>query len=262
VISGVALVLQSLLQRGVVMGKKFVAFEPTLFQFLRDLSKNNNREWFQENKPRYQSQVVAPVCDFVEAMQPRMEKITNAINVDPRPHGGSMFRIYRDARFSKDKRPYKENVGCHFRHRAGKDAHAPGYYIHLEPGNVFFGGGVWMPPADALAKIRDYIDHQQKRWLSLRNSNKIKAYGGIQGDGLQKPPRGYSAEHPCVVDLKRKSLFVMYRVDEAEVFDPSFLSTVTKVYKDIAPMMEFLTVAVGLPFHYEQEDEVTMAEWV
>jgi len=244
------------------MATKFTAFEPSLFDFLRDLSKNNNREWFQQNKPRYQSQVVAPVCQFVEAMMPRMEKISNAINVDPRPHGGSMFRIYRDARFSKDKRPYKENVGCHFRHRAGKDAHAPGYYIHLEPGNVFFGGGVWLPPADVLGKMREAIDVKQKRWLSLRNSKKIQAYGGIQGEGLKNPPRGYSQDHPCIDDLKRKSLFVMHRVDEADVVEATFFSLINKVYKDIAPFMEFLTVAVGLPFHYEQSEEASTLEVV
>ena len=237
------------------MSKKFIAFEPSLFEFLRDLAKNNNRDWFQKNKPRYQQQVVAQVSDFIEAMQPRLEKISNAINVDPRPHGGSMFRIYRDARFSKDKRPYKENVGCHFRHRAGKDAHAPGYYIHLEPGNVFLGGGVWMPPSDILTKIREAIAANPKRWLSLRNSKKIAAYGGIQGDGLKNPPRGFDKDHPCIEDLKRKSLFVMHRVDESDVFDASFLPLVAKVYKDIAPLMEFLTVAVGLPFHYEQTEE-------
>jgi len=234
---------------------KFIAFEPSLFQFLRDLAKNNNREWFQKNKARYQSQVVSPVTAFIEAMMPRLDKITNAINVDSRPNGGSMFRIYRDARFSKDKRPYKENVGCHFRHRAGKDAHAPGYYIHLEPGNVFFGGGIWMPPSDILHKIRDSIDVDQKRWLSLRNSKKIQDLGGIQGDGLKNPPRGFSAEHPCIDDLKRKSLFVMLRVDEADVYDSDFITRVTKVYKDIAPLMEFLTVAVGLPFHYEEKED-------
>jgi len=237
------------------MSEKFKAFEPSLFQFLRDLSKNNNREWFQANKPRYQSDVVKPVIDFVEAMMPRMEKISNAINVDPRAHGGSMFRIYRDARFSKDKRPYKENVGCHFRHRAGKDAHAPGYYIHLEPGNVFFGGGVWLPPAPVLAKIREAIDANPKRWLSLRNSKKLSVYGGIQGEALKNPPRGYAKEHPAIEDLKRKSLFVMHQVDESAVYDESFFNSVVKVYRDMAPLMEFLTTALGLPFHYEQEKQ-------
>lgn len=232
---------------------KFNGFSPALFNFLRDLAQNNNRAWFQENKPRYQEELVKPVCAFVEAMVPRMDKISNAINVDPRPHGGSMFRIYRDARFSKDKRPYKENAGCHFRHRAGKDAHAPGYYVHLEPGNVFFGGGIWMPPADALGQIREHIDTHQKQWKSITQSKKIKDLGGIQGDGLKNPPRGYDKEHPCIEDLKRKSFFVMCRADEAVATDPDFIKQVSKVFKDLVPMMEFLTAAVGLPFHISQQ---------
>ena len=106
---------------------------PALFDFLRELKDNNNREWFKARKERYETEVVDPVTEFIENMVPRVAKISPHIVVDPRPNGGSRFRIYRDTRFSKDKSPYKTQVGCQFRHKAGKDAHAPGFYVHLAP---------------------------------------------------------------------------------------------------------------------------------
>ncbi|WP_434111361.1 TIGR02453 family protein [Methylocaldum sp. GT1TLB] len=113
---------------------RFVGFPEDLFRFLEELSMNNNREWFTANKRRYQTSVVAPVSDFIQAMGERLNRISPHFTADPRPNGGSMFRIYRDTRFSHDKRPYKENVGCHFRHVTGKSAHALGFYLHLQPG--------------------------------------------------------------------------------------------------------------------------------
>ncbi len=123
----------------------FSGFPKELFTFLDQLAANNNREWFKDNKERYYDVVVDPVCDFIEAMEPRLHVISRHFVADSRPHGGSMFRIYRDTRFSKDKRPYKENVGCQFRHEAGKDAHAPGFYVHLGRDEIFYGGGLWLP---------------------------------------------------------------------------------------------------------------------
>ncbi len=108
-------------------------FSPGLFAFLEELAANNDRTWFAANKPRYQSQVVDQLVRFIAAMADPLEKVSPHFVADPRPVGGSMFRIYRDVRFSKDKRPYKEHAACQFRHAAGKDAHAPGFYVHLAP---------------------------------------------------------------------------------------------------------------------------------
>lgn len=231
------------------MAKKFSGFEPSLFQFLEELKNNNNRDWFNENKPRYKEQVVEPMGEFINAMAPILAKLSPHFIADARPHGGSMFRIYRDARFSKDKRPYKTNVGCQFRHAAGKDAHAPGFYIHLEPGNVFIGGGLWKPPAPALENIRKAIDEKPAQWGKIRNQkNFLALMGDLRGEALKRPPRGYDADHPQIDDLKRKSFMVMRELQPDLPTTPQFLKEVEKTFKTISPFMGFLTEANDLAF--------------
>ena len=145
----------------------FKGLPKDFFAFFKELAKHNERAWFEANKQRYKDVVVAPLSDFMAAMAPRVAKISKHIVVDPRPNGGSMFRIYRDVRFGKDKRPYKENAGCQFRHALGKDAHAPGFYMHFAVDEVFFGGGVWMPEPDALNNIRHAIADDAKAWKKI-----------------------------------------------------------------------------------------------
>ncbi len=128
----------------------FPGFPEDFFRFFVDLEQNNERAWFNQNKARYYESVVNPISEFIVAIAPRLQRISPHYIANPKPHGGSMFRIYRDTRFSKDKTPYKTHAGVQFRHEAGKDAHAPGFYVHLAPGEVFFGGGVWMPPNPVL----------------------------------------------------------------------------------------------------------------
>src|SRR5438874_507873 len=145
----------------------FKGFPKGFFQFFKELAKNNERPWFEENKERYKAVVVAPMSDFITAMSPRLAKISKHFVADPRPNGGSMFRIYRDVRFAKDKRPYKEHASCHFRQAGGKDVHAPGFYMHFAPDEVFFGGGLWMPPPEALNKIREAIAARPAAWKKV-----------------------------------------------------------------------------------------------
>ena len=235
------------------MPAQFSGFPKELFTFIRQLKKNNNREWFHANKDRYREFVVAPMCDFIQAMAYRFDKMAIRFVADPRPHGGSMFRIYRDTRFSKDKRPYKSHVACHFRHEAGKDAHAPGFYVHLEPGSVFFGGGIWMPPNPVLEKIRNTIVENPNAWKRIiSNPTFKKRFGGIEGDGLKRPPRGFDKDHPFIEDLKRKSFFVTQDVDPALAMTPKFITEVERAFKTASPLMKYLLFANGLPF--ERDD--------
>jgi len=228
---------------------KFQGFPRALFRFLQALSENNNRDWFNEHKDSYRADVVDPVLDFIEAMRPRLRKISPHYLVDSRPHGGSMFRIYRDTRFAKDKRPYKENVGCQFRHEAGKDAHAPGFYVHIANDGIFFGGGVWLPPYEVLGKIRDAIVDKPEEWKKItRNRTFIKHFGGVHGDGLKRPPRGYDPGNPYIEDLKRKTFFAMQRCDEDLAASPEFINEVTRAFRAASPLMAFLTGAIDLPF--------------
>ena len=118
-------------------------FTSESFAFLRELSKNNNREWFAANKKRYEAELRDPALRFISDFGPRLNRIAPRLVADPRPVGGSMFRIYRDTRFAADKTPYKTAVGIRFPHRAASDVHSPGFYLHLEPSEVFVGAGIW-----------------------------------------------------------------------------------------------------------------------
>lgn len=215
---------------------------PALFDFLRDLKENNDRVWFKSQKARYESEVVDPVTEFIENMAPRVAKISPHIIVDPRPNGGSRFRIYRDTRFSKDKSPYKIQVGCQFRHEAGKDAHAPGFYVHLAPGEVFFGGGVWGPKGDALRTIRQRIVDKPDEWKKATKALDLR------GDQLVRAPKGFDPDHPLIDDLRRKSFFSFQDADEALATSKDFEKAVEKQFKKVAPLMGFIATSLGVNF--------------
>lgn len=234
-----------------VMATSFPGFPKELFSFLTELSQNNNREWFADNKERYKQVVVAPMSDFVVAMIPRLKSVSECFVADPRSHGGSMFRIYRDTRFSKDKSPYKNNIGCHFRHMAGKNAHAPGFYLHIEANELFFGGGIWKPPGNILESIRSAIVNKPDQWETIvNNKSLVKRFGEIKGDKLKRPPRGYAGDLEHIEDIKRKSYFLIQSADPELILSPKFITEVQRNFKSISPFMEFITTAVHLPYHY------------
>ena len=226
----------------------FAGFPEDFFRFFEDLKQNNERAWFNEHKPRYLEAVVNPISEFIVCMAPRLESISPHYIANPKPHGGSMFRIYRDTRFSKDKTPYKTPAGVQFRHTAGKDAHAPGFYVHLATDELFFGGGVWLPPNPVLNRIRDHIVDNAASWGRIRNAKKVLASGGIRGDSLKRPPRGFDAEHRHIEDLKKKSFYVATEAPPASALKPEFLDEVTEGFRLAAPMMHFVTDALELPF--------------
>lgn len=220
-------------------------FTPELFRFLDDLKRNNDRNWFQANKERYETHLRQPFMNFISALAPQMEKISKQIRVDPRPSGGSLFRIYRDTRFGADKSPYKTHAGAQFRHNLSTDAHAPGYYLHLEPGTVFACGGVWQPDKIGLGRIRDAIVSKADEWTAItRNKRFARAYS-IQGDTLKRPPQGYPPDHPLIDDLKRKDIYALRKFTEADACEPDFLDTFVALCRDIAPLMKFLCEAQG-----------------
>tara|TARA_R100000005_G_scaffold94311_1_gene71911 strand:+ start:6486 stop:7184 length:699 start_codon:yes stop_codon:yes gene_type:complete len=229
----------------------FKGFPEDCLAFFADLITNNNRDWFQRNKARYKDSVVYPMSDFIAAMAPRLDAIAPLYIADPRPHGGSMFRIYRDVRFSRDPRPYKEHVACQFRHQAGRDAHAPGYYVHIAPDGVRFGGGIYLPPAPILARVRTAIDEQGNEWRKIRQDADFRVYfpEGIRGDSLKRAPKGYDNDHPDIEDIRRKTLFVMHHLKNThDITRPDFVDKVDDAFQRATPFMRFLTNAVELPF--------------
>ena len=135
----------------------FNGFDPSMLGFLDELAQNNERDWFAENKHRYERLVREPALDFIVAMGPLLDRIAPQFEAVAKKMGGSLMRVFRDTRFGRDKTPYKTNVGIQFRHTQGKDVHAPGYYLHIEPGAHFIGAGMWRPDPDSLAGIRNAI---------------------------------------------------------------------------------------------------------
>ena len=231
------------------MNNTFQGFPTDLITFLEQLSKNNNREWFAENKQRYRDSVQIPMSNFIMALAPGLERTANCFTADPRLNGGSMFRIYRDARFIKNKPPFKNNVGCQFRHEAGKNAHAPGFYLHIEPGNIFIGGGIYRPDANALFKIRMAIAEKEQQWDQVIHDKEMKKqYAEVSGESLIRPPRGFSAEHPHIEHLKRKTFFVTKPLQAQQLYSGSFVQEVETLFEAASPLMRFLTEAVDLPY--------------
>jgi len=217
-------------------------FGPGLFRFLKELRANNNRDWFQANRDRYDAEVREPMLCFIADFGVQLRTISRNFDADPRPVGGSMFRIYRDTRFAKDKSPYKTAAAAHFQYRqSGKDVHAPGFYLHLEPGDCVGGGGLWHPDPAALQKVRERIVQRPKEWQVIAD-NGIE----ISGDRLKRPPTGYEPTHRFIEDLKRKDIYTMLPFSEADVCKPDFLERYTAACRSAAPLVQFLTKALGL----------------
>ena len=221
-------------------------FDRKLFRFLKELEVNNDRKWFEKNKPRYIEEVRDPILAFVSDFGPRLAKISPHIVADPRPTGGSMFRLYRDTRFSKDKSPYKTYASAQFRHEEYKDAYAPCFYLHLQPGGSFAGAGLWHPDTDSTRKIRQSIVDHTAEWKRIKKAAAWRTLCNLQGDSLQRPPRGFDPEHECIEDLKRKDFIAVASFKDAEVYSADFMSTFVKFCRTNNKWMQFLTRAVGV----------------
>ncbi len=227
---------------------EFQRFQPTIFQFLEELAGNNNRPWFQENKGRYESQVLEPCQAFIRAFQPRLKKISPFFVASDQRVGGSLMRVYRDTRFGKDKTPYKTNVGIQFRHELGRDVHAPGFYIHIASGECFLAAGVWRPDKACLGQIREAIVDRPERWRRARNGKKFLKYFQLDGDSLKSAPRGYDADHPLIEDLKRTDYVGVCDLSEPLVLDTGFPAHVAECFAASRPFMRFLCESLRVPF--------------
>lgn len=218
-----------------------------LFRFLEELKANNDRIWFKSNQARFEQMVREPLLAFIAAFEEPLANISPSMLAIAKKSGGSMFRIYRDTRFSKDKSPYKTWAAVQFRHEAGRDAHAPCYYLHLAPGDVFVGAGIWHPDRAALDAIRVLIDEKPAKWVKARDAVLLAGWD-LEGDALKRIPRGYDAEHPLADDLRRKDFIAVRRLSEQDVVQSGFLQRYTDLCREPIELMKFLTEALGLPF--------------
>jgi uncharacterized protein (TIGR02453 family) len=212
-------------------------FDDDTFAFLRELKRHNDREWFTANKDRYEESVKEPFLRFIEDVGPALRKLSPNLVADPRPAGGSLFRIYRDVRFSKDKSPYKTHAGAYF--PLGRGTAGPGYYLHLEPGECFVGAGIWMPDPASLQSIRERIAERPAEWKEARGTLDPTA------DAVKRPPRGFDPDHPMIEDLKRKSFTSSVRLSDAQVKRADLQKTFLASCEKVSPLMRFLASAVG-----------------
>lgn len=225
-----------------------MVYRDGMLAFFQNLVVNNNREWFNANKLIYEREVVDPTLMLVTAMGPLIGSISPHLRADPRKSGGSMFRIYRDTRFSKDKTPYKTWVAVRFPHLSAKDVHAPGYYYSASFHEFVIGCGIWQPDSESLGKIRNRIVERPQEWESICDDSQFKQLFQWTGASLKRPPRGFEKDHPLIDDLKRKDFVVMaaYPAETALRDDlPVFLMN---HYQAAKPLIIFLCKALGLPF--------------
>ncbi len=226
----------------------FEGFQPSLLAFLGDLRSNNNRDWFNEHKTLYENQVREPALDFISAMGPPLARFAPMFVAVPKKSGGSLMRVYRDTRFSRDKTPYKTNVGIQFRHEYGKDVHAPGYYFHIDPDQVFLGAGIWRPAPEALRAIREAIVESPQAWQKVLRSRTLKSRFALGGESLTRPPRGFQADSPHIDDIKRKDFIAVCELEHDILFEKDLVKQVAAHFKAATPLMKFLCDAVGVPY--------------
>jgi len=224
------------------------AFSEGTFTFLSRLGENNNRDWFNDHKDEYEALVRQPALVFIRAMAPELARFASQFVADDRKLGGSLMRIHRDVRFSKNKLPYKTNIGIQFRHRQGRDVHAPGFYLHIEAHEAFVGAGIWHPEADTLRKIRAYIDAHPTRWQAVLEDGEFSRWFHMSGESLKRPPRGYSAENPLISEIMRKDFIGIAPLVPELMLEPDLPALIGGYFTVTVPLMQQLCRAIGVPY--------------
>lgn len=235
-------------------------FTAELFDFVRELKQNNEKEWFDANKQRFVDHIQEPAIQFILDFGPELKKISPHFMADPRKSGGSLFRIYRNRRFQPDAPPYKTHVGIQFRHDAGKDAHAPGFYLHLEPENsgpsdlgtgeagCFLGLGMWRPDREPLKAIRQAIVDDPKAWTAAAHAPPFSKQFELAGDSLKTSPRDFDGDHPLIEDIRRKDFIGTCPLPMAEVTSDDFLKRFAERCAAGGPFLKWMCGAVGVAY--------------
>jgi uncharacterized protein (TIGR02453 family) len=218
------------------------------FRFLRELARNNNREWFAANKARYEKTTRDPFLRLIGDLAEPLAKISPHFRADPRPSGGSMFRIYRDTRFANDKTPYKAWLGARLYHERSRQLPAPLFYLHIAPGRCFVGGGLWHPESATVKRIRDFLVDNPATWKKAVQAKRFREHFELGGESLTRPPRGYDPAHELIEDIKRKDFVATRHFSDAEAMSPRLPKIVIDGCKGIAPMIDYLCAALDLEF--------------
>lgn len=211
-------------------------------KFLKELSKNNNKEWFEKNRKRYdnsQTEIKLFITDWIKNYGKKDESIAH---LDPKK---CIFRINRDVRFSANKAPYKNNLGAYLT-KGGKNTNLAGFYLHIEPNGCFFGAGNYMPMPDQLAKIRQEIDYNFSDFKKIISSKKFKDnFGDLNTENkLKRPPKGYEETNDAIEYLKLKGFTVFKQLKDEELTSKDFVKTITELSVTVKPFIDFLNDAI------------------
>ena len=229
-----------------------MAFTSATLTFFRGLARHNAKPWFETHRADYEQEVVVPMRALIEEMDVRLARFAPEITGHPKR---SMFRIYRDVRFSRDKSPYKTNAGCWFWHRdadprVGDSAEGggAGFYFHLQPGSSFTGAGIWMPPRPLLGKLRDAIAEDPRGFeLVVKNPSFVRRFGGLDDEHtLKRMPRGFAETHPAARWLKFQSFISGRDLSDKKVTSPRLAAVLQEDFSKLLPLVRWLNGALGL----------------
>jgi uncharacterized protein (TIGR02453 family) len=222
----------------------FTGFPKEGLRFFQQLKKNNNREWFTRHKADYERFVKVPMQSLVASLQPEFDAFAPEFDLNPKH---AIFRIYRDVRFSKDKSPYKTHSAAHFVIPGKpKGLEGSGYYLHIEPGEVFIGAGIYIPSSDQLKRIRKGIVEKSSAFLSIIDNKPFrKRFGPLKGEVLRRIPKGFDPDHPMGKYLKLKQFFVGSTFDDSVCGNERFVKLCLQTYRATAPFVDFLNETLG-----------------
>ncbi|MCW8809040.1 MAG: DUF2461 domain-containing protein [Rhodanobacter sp.] len=223
-------------------------FTAATFRFLHALDRNNSRDWFTAHKGDYERHVREPFLQLIADLQAPLQKISPHYRADTRKNGGSLFRIFRDTRFSHNKLPYKPWQGARFAHERHREIPAPVFYMHIQPGECFAGGGMWHPEADALKHIREFLADNPMAWKRATRSKAFREHLELGGESLVRPPRGYDPAHELIDDLKRKDFVASARFTEELACSAELLPWIVATFKRVSPLVDYLCAAQELEF--------------
>ncbi len=224
-------------------------FSDASFKFLRALAKNNDKTWFNEHKQQYEDHVRQPFLRLLTDLQPDLAQVSEHFRSDPKTVGGSLFRIYRDARFSNDKSPYKPWQGARLFHERRKQVAAPSFYVHLQPGQCFVGAGLWHPEQPTQRRVRQFIFDNPGSWKAAAHAPKFrKRYEFESSEVLSRPPRGFPAEFEMIEDLKHRNFVFSRHLEEADMTGPRLRQLLAADLVALGPFVDYLCAALDLEF--------------
>ena len=222
---------------------------PATFRFLRALARHNERAWFHAHKEDYERHVREPFLRLIGDLQPALADTSTHYRADPRPAGGSLFRIHRDTRFSGNKAPYKTWQGARLFHERRRETPAPSFYVHVEPGGCFVGAGLWHPGTPTQRRVRQFIHDNPAGWTAATQSPAfLRRFTLDDSEMLVRMPAGFPPDAPLARDLRRRNFVALRSIDDATVTGPRLLPTIARDLAALAPLMDYLCAALDLEF--------------